>query len=278
METTELNINEFEELFNDNVSTSEEPIQEDSAPIIQPNPKSLLVKENTSRFSSASWFNEVQQKSVLLAGLGGIGSWTALLLSRLNIDCITLMDSDIVDASNMSGQLYGTNHMGDFKVDSIVSLLNSLSGYFSTVGLRERFTLTSTAYNIMIGGFDNMAARRTFYEAWVEHIARLSIQDRKQCLFIDGRLAAEEFQIYCFTGVDTYHINKYGTEYLFSDFEAEEEVCSYKQTSYSACMIASFIVNLFVNFNANLCNDIKRDLPFITRYDASRVFLKTENI
>lgn len=278
METTELDINEFENLFNDNVPTPEETVQEDSAPIIQPNPKSLLVKENTSRFSSASWFNEVQQKSVLLAGLGGIGSWTALLLSRLNPDCMTLIDYDTVDAPNMSGQLYGIDNMGNFKVDSIISLLNSLSDYFTIIGLCERFTLNSTPYDIMIGGFDNMAARKTFYEVWTRHVNRLPVQDRKKCLFIDGRLAAEEFQIYCFTGADTYHINKYGTECLFSDSEAEEAVCSYKQTAYSACMIASFIVNLFVNFNANLCNDIKRDLPFITRYDASRMFFKTENI
>ena len=71
--------------------------------------------------------------------------------------------------------------------------------------------------------------------------------------------------------------SKYENNYLFNDSEAEETVCSYKQTTFCANMIASVIVNLFVNFVANECNPlIPRDLPFLTRYDASTMFFKTE--
>jgi hypothetical protein len=96
-------------------------------------------------------------------------------------------------------------------------------------------------------------------------------------LFIDGRLAAESFQIFCIRGDDTVNIDRYEKEYLFSDEEAEAELCSYKQTSYCANMIGSYIVNLYTNFIANTLNPIiKRDLPFKTYYDASLMYLKTE--
>jgi hypothetical protein len=65
---------------------------------------------------------------------------------------------------------------------------------------------------------------------------------------------------------------------LFDDSEAEETICSYKQTSFCANMIASVMVNCFVNFIANQCNPlIPRDVPFFTEYDASMMFFKTES-
>lgn len=37
------------------------------------NSDSLLVDESTSRFSSAIWYEAVQRKTIILAGIGGIG-------------------------------------------------------------------------------------------------------------------------------------------------------------------------------------------------------------
>jgi hypothetical protein len=71
-------------------------------------------------------------------------------------------------------------------------------------------------------------------------------------------------------------MERYENEFLFSDEEAEETICSYKQTTFMANMIGSVIVNLFVNFVANeYCEElIKRDLPFYTEYSASSMYFK----
>ena len=131
----------------------------------------------------------------------------------------------------------------------------------------------------MICGFDNMAARKAFYNRWKFHVMSLSKEEREKCLFIDGRLAAEEFQVFCIKGSDTYLMQKYENEWLFDDTEAEETLCSYKQTSFCANMIASVMVNLFVNFIANQCKPlIERELPFYTNYDAERMHFKTEMV
>lgn len=255
---------------------SDSPAQLERTPIIPPNSPTLLVEESSSRFSSAIWYDAVRTKSVVLAGVGGIGSYVAFLLSRMKPASLTIYDPDNVEEVNMSGQLYSKNDIGKTKVDSIAEMIANYSNFFSTMSIADRFTENSPTENIMICGFDNMKARNLFFNRWLLHVSSLPEEEKKKCLFIDGRLAAEEFQVFCITGDDRYHQDIYIKEHLFSDAAADETVCSYKQTSHCANMIGSIMVNLFVNFVANECDPlIPRDLPFFTTYDAERMFFKT---
>ena len=73
------------------------------------------------------------------------------------------------------------------------------------------------------------------------------------------------------------NIKRYNDEFLFSDLDVNEAVCSYKQTTFCASMIASYMTNLLVNFCTNQTNPIiDRDLPFFTTYNAETMYLKTE--
>lgn len=241
------------------------------------NSPTLLQDETTIRFSSAIWYEAIQSKTIILAGVGGIGSWTALLLARLRPLALFIYDPDTVDATNISGQLYSSADLDSPKVRAMNNMVNNFANYYAIYALEERFTESCTPSDIMICGFDNMEARTTFFRAWKTHVESKPENEKANCLFIDGRLAAEEFQVLCIKGDDTYNINRYETEFLFSDEEAEETICSYKQTSFMANMIASVMVNLFVNFVANQCNPIiDRDLPFFTTYNAETMFYKTE--
>ena len=244
---------------------------------IPSNSPTLLQDETTIRFSSAIWYEAIQSKTIILAGVGGIGSWTALLLARLRPLALYIYDPDTVDATNISGQLYSIADIYEPKVRAMNNMAHNFATYYSIYAIEERFTDTCTPGDIMICGFDNMEARTTFFRAWKSRVESKPENERADCLFIDGRLAAEEFQVLCIKGDDTYNINRYETEFLFSDEEAEETICSYKQTSFMANMIASVMVNLFVNFVANQCNPIiDRDLPFFTTYNAETMFYKTE--
>lgn len=51
----------------------EESIPQPKEPIIPPNSPTLLIEESSSRFSSAIWYDAVRTKSIVLAGVGGIG-------------------------------------------------------------------------------------------------------------------------------------------------------------------------------------------------------------
>lgn len=186
-----------------------------------------------------------------------------------------LYDDDEVETVNMAGQLYSINDVGKKKVDALADICSSFALYNSVFAIPEKFTLESEASDIMICGFDSMEARKLYYYKWLNHIKDLDDDRKKHCLFLDGRLAAEEFQVFCITGDDAYNQKLYGTKYLFDDEHADVTVCSYKQTSYMANMIGSMIVNLFVNFVANEVGGM-RDLPFLTSYEGESLMFETQ--
>lgn len=250
---------------------------EDAHNEIPKNSGSLLVDEATSRFSSAIWYQKIQEKRIVLAGVGGIGSYVGFLLARMKPSALFIFDPDTVETANMSGQLYGRSDIGVSKVSALSRMITTYTDFGSVYAVPERFNADNQGTDIMICGFDNMEARKTFFSKWLEHVNSKPENEREDCLYIDGRLAAEEFQVLCIKGDDTYNIERYKNEFLFSDKDADETICSYKQTTFMANMIASFMVNLFVNFVANQCNPlIERDLPFYTTYSAETMYYKTE--
>lgn len=257
------------------INAAIDSIEQDENAELQENSESLLVKLNTVRFNDAEWFNKIQQTTVTIAGCGGIGSWTSLLISRLNPYKIRLYDNDNVEEVNLAGQLFDKNDIGNSKVYSCINTINRFSDFYRAYGNNSRLTsdiLISTEHlRNIICGFDNMVSRKEIFEVWYKNYKGSS-----ESIFIDGRLNAEDFQIFCITGENADAAFKYKEHYLFSDNAVEEAPCSYKQTSFCASMIASLITNLFVNHIANLVSGDFRCLPFKISYDATTMLLKTE--
>lgn len=256
----------------------EEAQQDENNPnIIAQNSESLLVDESSSRFSGTEWYNKIQEQRIILAGLGGIGSNVAFQIARMHPERLVMYDDDIVDASNMSGQLYSSRDVGTSKVSAIRAMIGNYASTANTVGFDSRFTSESPGGPVMICGFDNMEARKTFFNVWKDYLNSIPEENRKKCLYIDGRLSIDTLQVLCIRGDDNYNINRYKDRFLFNDSQADETICSLKQTTYLACMIASVMVNLFTNFTANLLDPvIPYDLPFFTEYDAQNMIFKTE--
>ena len=238
-----------------------------------PNVNNITEIESTTRFSSAIWYSKIMEQDVTIAGVGGIGSWVAMLISRMNPGHIYLYDPDTIEMVNLAGQFFSAQQINNPKVNAVDANCKTFSRYYNCLSYKKRFDHLYT--NILICGFDNMEARKYAYSKWKERVDSSLFPENM--LFIDGRLNAEEFQVFCITGDNKYSQAKYEESWLFDDSDAEEAVCSYKQTSYMANMIASVMTNLFVNFCANLCNPlIERDVPFFTRYDGTTMLFKTE--
>lgn len=250
----------------DDTPVNERPIQV---------PAYSTVREELIRFSDAEWFNKVQEKVIVLAGVGGIGSNMAVILAKLNPSAIYIFDDDLVESFNLAGQFYSNEDIGKPKVEALAASVNKYTNYSSIFALNRRFMPgEEVVADIMVCGFDNMRARKDFFAAWKSHVMTLSEERRKDCLFIDGRLTADEFQIFCITGIDDFYMDNYVNNYLFNDYEAQRETCSYKQTGFLADMIGAFMVNLVVNFCANQVNPRRNmTLPFMTSYRSSMMFL-----
>lgn len=276
-EENDINIEESEdEEVEASIATTENNISDNAK--IPLNSPTLLVDESTTRFSGAEWFNEIQKARIIVAGIGGIGSNVAFQLARMIPANLTLYDDDTVEMVNMAGQLFSSKDIGEAKVNAIANMIYNYTSMKQVFTIKDKFTSDKEAGDIMICGFDNMRARATFFSSWVGHLKDKTEEERKKCLYLDGRLSIDTLQILCITGDDHYNIDRYKKEFLFSDSMADATVCSMKQTTYLACMIGSLMVNLFTNFIANSLNPIiPYDLPFFTEYDAQNMLFKTES-
>lgn len=257
----------------------ENPVEESGNEALIPlNSPTLLLDEATTRFSGAEWFNEIQKARIIIGGCGGIGSNLIFQLARMVPANLTIYDDDIVERTNMAGQLYGNSDIGDAKVDAIAKMVGEYTTIRQINAVKERFTINTEPGDIMLCGFDNMVARKTFFNSWKEHLEGKSDEEKAKCLFMDGRLSICTLQILCIKGNDAYNIKRYSREFLFHDSQADATVCSMKQTTYLACMIGSLMTNLFTNFIAGTLDPIiPYDLPFFTEYDAQNMIFKTEN-
>lgn len=128
------------------------------------NSGSLAVDETTTRFSGAIWYEQLQTKNIILAGVGGIGSYIGFLLARMKPARLVIFDNDIVEAVNMSGQLYGRSDIGHPKVDALADMVANYADYHSTVAMNGLYNENSAVEDIMICGFDNMAARKLVFK------------------------------------------------------------------------------------------------------------------
>lgn len=256
-------------------STMEESLKGELA--IPKNSNMLNVAETTSRFSSAIWFDKIKEQEVILAGLGGIGSYVAFLLSRLKVARMYIYDPDDVETVNLAGQLFAANHVGKHKTNAVSEIMSNFAQYYRVECFNKRYDHRSYKRPIMICGFDNMEARKVYFDNWLQELQIQKVTYKKHCLFIDGRLSADSYQVFAIQGNDSRAIKEYQDKWLFTDAEADSTICSFKQTTFMANMIASVMVNIFVNFVANQCEPLMPyEVPFFTQYDSTTMFTKIE--
>lgn len=62
--------------------------------------------------------------SVVIYGLGHLGSWLALSLAKLGVRDITLHDFDVIENRNISGSVYTYNDLGTSKVSALINILS----------------------------------------------------------------------------------------------------------------------------------------------------------
>lgn len=219
------------------------------------------------RFKDAPWFNTSGEEiNVLIGGAGGIGSHLAFLLTRAGFIPF-VYDFDIYEAHNMSGQLCKTTDIGKAKVIALQDSIKLLCDTEITI-FNETYTEDSPTHNYVFSGFDNMKARKIMYESW-----RKQFKGDKNAIFIDGRLSFEMFQIYCVTGdrADEYE------KTLFDDSEVQDDVCTLKQTTHIAAMIAAYMTSFFTNHITNVNTETQdRNVPFYWEYFSPAGIISTE--
>ena len=227
-----------------------------------------IVSETSLRFSSSDWYEAIKKYngSINIIGAGGIGSWAAILVARLGLR-IHIYDADKIELVNMAGQLFRKGQIGQRKSTATCNNVHSFTDVSAYA--YDFYTESSLSCPITVVGTDSMSSRKLAYRTWKRS---WESQRSPYGIFIDARLAAEEFEVIAIRTREDMQV--YESRLLFSDEEATAEVCSYKQTSFAAAMIGGTIANILANFFSNM--EVLRPVPFYTHYTAS--FLVTTTL
>ncbi len=139
-------------------------------PLVKEEPLTPAQMERYSRHFMLAQVGEHGQKrllrsKVLLIGAGGLGSPTAVYLAAVGIGTLGIIDSDVVDLSNLQRQiLHRTPDVGRPKVESARDTIQALNPDVTVVPYAERLTVDNIEritkdYDLVVDGSDNFATR-----------------------------------------------------------------------------------------------------------------------
>lgn len=227
--------------------------------------KAAAIDNRKVRFSDAPWANATQH--IVVGGVGGIGSWAALYLARVGHN-LYMYDMDIIDETNMGGQLYSIAQIGRNKAVATKENIHAFCGDDANVTVFERYQeedgLTTP---VVFSCFDNMAARKLMFEKWAAY-------DKRE-LFVDGRMLAEVGMVFVVQKgqEDAYR------ETLFDDSEVEEAPCSFKSTSHCGALIGSLMISGLNNYLANkTAGNMDRLIPFKTDFALPMMYVAGDEL
>ena len=120
----------------------------------------------TARLYGPSGFERLQRASVLIVGIGGVGSWTAEALARTGVGRLTLMDLDDICQTNINRQVHATDpSVGRFKVEEMAARIATIAPDCRVAPLLEflkpesvRRTLESP-YDLVIDAIDSVPVK-----------------------------------------------------------------------------------------------------------------------
>jgi molybdopterin/thiamine biosynthesis adenylyltransferase/rhodanese-related sulfurtransferase len=138
-----------------------------------------LTPQQQERYSRHTLIPEVGEagqlrlldSKVLLIGAGGLGSPAALYLAAAGVGTIGIIDSDVVDRSNLQRQILHTeDRIGMAKVDSAEIAMSALNPDITIVKYTERLTSENvldviTGYDVIVDGTDNFPTRYLLNDA-----------------------------------------------------------------------------------------------------------------
>lgn len=116
----------------------------------------------------------LQASHVLIAGIGGVGSFTAEALTRLGVGKLTLVDHDVVSPSNINRQLIALNStLGHLKTSVMTERILDINPDCEVTVVSEFITpdtvpsLLAQHFDVVVDAIDSMSSKTALIEtAW----------------------------------------------------------------------------------------------------------------
>lgn len=115
----------------------------------------------------------LRASSILIVGVGGVGSYAAEAIARAGVGSITLMDGDTVQPSNLNRQLVAlTSTLGKNKAEVMAARIKEIDPDISVTALarfyEENDTLDLTAYDWIVDAIDSVNAKTALIKTATE--------------------------------------------------------------------------------------------------------------
>lgn len=115
----------------------------------------------------------LKNKTIAIAGCGGLGSNIAISLVRSGIGRLIIADFDKVELSNLNRQQYVTGDIGEFKVEVLARHLKNINPEVEITAVNQKLSPENIKElfkdaDILIEAFDLASSKLWLIESWLE--------------------------------------------------------------------------------------------------------------
>ena len=181
--------------------------------------------------------DKLAQLSVTIAGLGSIGSFTALTLTKMGIHRFTFIDKDLVQLHNVSNQFFTVKHLGKPKVEVALEECRRHSPEPKKLDVLlkdEEYKDQQLDTDIVIAAFDNIEGRAALFKQ--SQLSQL-VQ-----LFIDTRMGGENFSVFSLNPHDSNAAAKYLQDFI-DGVSNDVLPCTARSIAYNVLMVSSLVAS-----------------------------------
>ncbi len=169
---------------------------------------------------------------ITIVGVGALGRQVALQLAAVGAPRMTLIDFDVVEASNLASQGYLEADLGRPKVQATAEQCRRINSHVEIIETNDRFRRSMNVGNVMFACVDTIDARELIWN---------SVKDRVS-FFGDGRMTAEVIRVLTAHDVDS---RQHYASTLFPQAEAHLGACTSRMTIFAANVAAGLLISQF---------------------------------
>lgn len=209
---------------------------------------------------------KLSELRIAIIGTGAIGSFTALALTKMGVQRMTLWDKDTVENHNVSNQFYNKDSLGLSKVSAVAAECQRFTPSKVDIECIRDFYNGQPLENfdVVIALTDNIEGRAAAFAS--------AIKSEKCQLYVDGRMGAELFRSFAFNPHSPTECEKYFKDYI-EGVVNEDLSCTARAIIYNVLMASSIIAS----YVKRHVNGEKLPFQFIFNFgDYSRVCSKME--
>jgi len=162
--------------------------------------------------------------NIHIIGVGGIGSWTALLAAKMGCTEIHVYDDDIVESHNTASQFFKVDQLGQKKVEAIKSNIEEQSGI--SIFTHEQKMEDKIEDGLVIIAVDSMEERIKLFKMFKD----------KKVYVIDARMGGLQMEIYRMPA------KKWG-DTLVDPSVVEPEPCTGRSICFNCAVIGGIITH-----------------------------------